>query len=62
VAERGYPFLGAAPDPGPNHVYVATGHGPTGLTWGPWSGAAVADLALGEISDADRAVLAHFAP
>jgi D-amino-acid dehydrogenase len=60
VADRGHPFLG--PAPGQDRVFVATGHGPTGLTWGPWSGAAVADLALGAISDADRAALAPFAP
>ncbi|MBV9953604.1 MAG: FAD-dependent oxidoreductase [Acidimicrobiia bacterium] len=62
VAGRGYPYLGAVPSSGHDHVFVATGHGPTGLTWGPWSGAAVADLALGASSEADRAVLARFAP
>jgi len=60
VAARGYPYLGAAP--GRDDVFVATGHGATGLTYGPWSGAAVADLALGTVSDPDRAELAHFAP
>jgi D-amino-acid dehydrogenase len=60
VAARGYPYLG--PLPGRERVYVATGHGATGLTWGPWSGAAVADLALGSVSDDDRATLAPFAP
>jgi D-amino-acid dehydrogenase len=58
VATRGYPYLGAVP--GRERVFVATGHGPTGLTWGPWSGAAVADLALGTISDYDRNSLAPF--
>jgi D-amino-acid dehydrogenase len=28
-------------------LYFATGHGPSGLQLGPWSGVAVADLALG---------------
>ena len=60
VAARGFPYLGAVP--GHDGLYVATGHGPTGLTWGPWSGAAVADLALGTISDDDRQTLTAFAP
>jgi D-amino-acid dehydrogenase len=60
VATRGYPYLGAVP--GREGLFVATGHGATGLTWGPWSGAAVADLALGVISAADRESLAPFAP
>jgi len=60
VAARGYPYLGAVP--GHDHLFVATGHGATGLTYGPWSGAAVADLALGTIDDADREVLAAFVP
>jgi D-amino-acid dehydrogenase len=60
VAARGFPYLGAVPDR--DRLFVATGHGASGLTWGPWSGAAVADLALGEISDTDRATLAPFAP
>ena len=60
IAARGYPYLGKVP--GRERVFVATGHGATGLTWGPWSGAAVADLALGTISNADRESLAPFAP
>jgi D-amino-acid dehydrogenase len=60
VATRGFPHLGAAP--GRDDVFVATGHGASGLTHGPWSGAAVADLALGTVTDADRATLAPFAP
>jgi D-amino-acid dehydrogenase len=60
VAARGYPFLGAVP--GRDGLFVATGHGASGLTYGPWSGAAVADLALGTISVADRESLAPFAP
>jgi D-amino-acid dehydrogenase len=60
VAARGYPYLGAVP--GRDRLFVATGHGATGLTYGPWSGAAVSDLALGTVADADRDVLADFAP
>jgi D-amino-acid dehydrogenase len=60
VAARGYPYLGAVP--GNERLFVATGHGATGLTYGPWSGAAVADLALGTISDDDREVVGAFAP
>ena len=41
----GKPILGHAP--GIRDLYFATGHGPYGLQVGPWSGAAVADLALG---------------
>jgi D-amino-acid dehydrogenase len=39
------PVLG--PVPGVRDIYLATGHGPTGLTLGPFSGKVVADLALG---------------
>lgn len=41
----GMPILGRAP--GYENVYLATGHGPSGLTLGPVSGAAVADLITG---------------
>jgi D-amino-acid dehydrogenase len=41
----GKPVLG--PAPGIRNLYFATGHGSYGLQVGPWSGAAVADLALG---------------
>lgn len=60
VATRGIPYLGAVPEN--ERLYVATGHGASGLTYGPWSGAAVADLALGTASDETREILAHFAP
>jgi D-amino-acid dehydrogenase len=40
------PVLG--PVPGVREIYLATGHGPTGLTLGPYSGKVVADLALGQ--------------
>lgn len=42
----GLPFLGRAGDV--EGLYVATGHGASGLTAGPFSGAMVARLALGE--------------
>ncbi|MBX6341940.1 MAG: FAD-dependent oxidoreductase, partial [Thermomicrobiaceae bacterium] len=51
------PLLGRAP--GLANVYLATGHGPSGLQLGPYSGAAVADLALGLRVDLD---LAPYAP
>jgi glycine/D-amino acid oxidase-like deaminating enzyme len=41
----GKPILGQAPRI--HNLYFATGHGPYGLQVGPWSGAAVADRALG---------------
>ena len=44
VTSDGRPLLG----PVTNGLIVATGHGPEGLTAGPWSGLAVALLALGE--------------
>jgi D-amino-acid dehydrogenase len=46
VATRGYPYLGAVP--GAGGAFLATGHGASGLTYGPWSGLQVADAALGE--------------
>jgi D-amino-acid dehydrogenase len=45
VATRGYPYLGAVP--GVVGAFLATGHGASGLTYGPWSGVQVADAALG---------------
>jgi D-amino-acid dehydrogenase len=53
----GLPVLGAAP--GVDGAYLATGHGPTGLTIGPHSGRLVADLVRGVEPDPD---LAAFAP
>jgi D-amino-acid dehydrogenase len=44
VTSDGRPLLG----PLANGLIVATGHGPEGLTAGPWSGLAVALLALGQ--------------
>jgi D-amino-acid dehydrogenase len=53
----GLPILGRAP--GLENVYLATGHGATGLQLGPYSGAAVARLALGTPRDID---LTPYAP
>ncbi len=44
VSADGMPVLG--PVPQVEGVYLATGHGPTGLTVGPFTAKAVADLAL----------------
>src|SRR5690348_2816622 len=59
----GLPLLGRMP--GYERLYVATGHGASGLQLGPYSGALVADLALGQSSapdlDADLD-LAPYAP
>jgi len=51
------PILGAAP--GLRDVYLATGHGASGLQLGPYSGALVADLLQGKPIPLD---LAPFAP
>lgn len=51
VSRDGLPVLGAAPDV--EGAYLATGHGPTGLTLGPYSGALVADLVRGVDPEAD---------
>jgi D-amino-acid dehydrogenase len=45
------PVLG--PVPGVRDVYLVTGHGPTGLTLGPYSGKVVADLLLGQQPTSD---------
>ena len=50
-SDDGAPFLG--PLPGHDNVIVATGHGPSGLTLGPYSGKVAADLARGEAVDLD---------
>ena len=44
VTSDGRPLLGQLAD----GLIVATGHGPEGLTAGPWSGLAVAQLAMGQ--------------
>ena len=47
------PVLGRIP--GSDGILLATGHGPTGLTLGPFSGKIVADMALGRDLGADIA-------
>jgi D-amino-acid dehydrogenase len=58
----GKPVLG--PASGIADLYFATGHGPYGLQVGPWSGAAIADLALGGAVSLDLApfAAARFSP
>ena len=57
LSSDGLPVLGAVP--GAGGVYLATGHGPTGLQLGPYSGKVVADLMLGREPGVD---LAPFRP
>ena len=47
----GLPIIGQVP--AIEGAYLATGHGPTGLTLGPYSGRVVAELVLGETPEAD---------
>jgi D-amino-acid dehydrogenase len=47
----GLPVLG--PVPGVGNVFLVTGHGPTGLTLGPYSGKVVADVILGKAPSSD---------
>lgn len=56
----GLPLLGRIP--GHEHLYVATGHGASGLQLGPYSGALVADLALGQSSTPGLSVDLDLAP
>jgi D-amino-acid dehydrogenase len=51
VSTTGLPILG--PLPGRPGAFVATGHGASGLTFGPWGASAVTDLALGQPSEVD---------
>ncbi len=51
LSADGLPFLG--PIPGWDGVVLATGHGPSGLQLGPYSGQVAASLALGETVDID---------
>lgn len=52
----GLPIFGEVP--GVEGAYVATGHGPTGLTLGPFSGKVVADLVRGEDPGVDCSAFA----
>lgn len=45
------PVLGTVPDI--DNIYLATGHGPTGLQLGPYSGKVVADMMLGNVVEDD---------
>jgi D-amino-acid dehydrogenase len=47
------PVLGTVP--GVQNIFLITGHGPTGLTLGPYSGKVVAEMMLGEEPTADIA-------
>ena len=51
----GLPLLGAAP--AARNLYLAAGHGPTGLQLGPYSGKLVADLMLGRTIETDISAL-----
>lgn len=51
LSADGLPVLG--PAPGIDGVYLVTGHGPTGLQLGPYSGKVTADLMLGRKPDVD---------
>jgi D-amino-acid dehydrogenase len=44
-SEDGVPFIGTVP--GTDNVIVSTGHGPSGLQLGPYSGLLAAELAQG---------------
>jgi D-amino-acid dehydrogenase len=57
ISTTGLPILGALR--GRAGAFVATGHGASGLTYGPWGASAVADLALGIDPGVD---LSPFAP
>ncbi len=57
LSPDGLPILGHVP--GWENVYVATGHGPSGLTLGPHAGAVIVDLVRGEPVAFD---LAPYAP
>lgn len=52
----GLPIMGQLP--GLDNAYIATGHGASGLTLGPYSGSAVADLAVGKSIAIDLAPFA----
>jgi D-amino-acid dehydrogenase len=52
----GLPILGRVPPL--DNVFIATGHGASGLQLGPYSGALVADLALGKQPELDLAPFA----
>jgi D-amino-acid dehydrogenase len=51
LSADGLPYLGKMP--GHDNVVLATGHGPSGLTLGPYSGLVAAQLATGQPVDVD---------
>jgi D-amino-acid dehydrogenase len=51
LSDDGLPFLGHAP--GHDNVVIATGHGPSGLQLGPYSGRVAAELAMGRTPSTD---------
>lgn len=51
LSDDGLPFIGEVE--GHGSVVVATGHGPSGLQLGPWSGVIAAELALGRQPSSD---------
>jgi D-amino-acid dehydrogenase len=52
----GRPMLGAAP--GVDRLLLATGHGPSGLLLGPYSGKLIAEIVTGGAASADLAPFA----
>jgi D-amino-acid dehydrogenase len=56
TAPDGLPVMGTVP--GIDGIYVATGHGSTGLQLGPYSGKLAADWALGHESETDISAFA----
>jgi D-amino-acid dehydrogenase len=51
MSADGLPIIG--PVPGVADGYVVTGHGPSGLTLGPYSARLIVDLILGRAPDLD---------
>ena len=51
LTSDGIPVLGPIPDI--HNLYLATGHGPTGLQLGPYTGKLIADLMLGHQPETD---------
>lgn len=56
LSANGLPVLGSVP--GLAGAWLATGHGPSGLTLGPYSARAVVDLMLGRAPDLDLSLFA----
>ena len=53
LSDDGLPFIGHAP--GHDNVVISTGHGPSGLQLGPFSGRLAAELAMGTAPSTDLA-------